>query len=132
MEDSESYLTNVYTPMLKNGLKLTFVKTPDPPNIEFSDVADHDFSIGSIPTGIIDSRINNTNYRKCIEAMEISKFDEEDLKNPFDVLNLKDLAKNKQKFTEESIKRINRTQDPLIDNIDSTTKDKIVKCRDEF
>ena len=64
--------------------------------------------------------------------MEISKFDDEDLMNPFNVLNLKDLAKNKQKFTEESIKRINRRQDPLIDNIDSTTKDKIVKFRDEF
>ena len=64
--------------------------------------------------------------------MEISKFDDEYLMNPFNVLNLKDLSKNKQKFTEESIKRINRRQDPLIDNIDRTTKDKIVKCHDEF
>ena len=55
MEDSESYLTNVYTPMLKNCLKLTFAKALYPPNIEFSDVPDHDFSIGSIQTGIIDS-----------------------------------------------------------------------------
>ena len=31
--------------------------------------------------------------------MEISKFDDEDLMNPFNVLNLKDLAKNKLKFT---------------------------------
>ena len=39
MEDRETYLTNVYTPMLKNGLGLTFAKAPDPSNIDFSDVA---------------------------------------------------------------------------------------------
>ena len=99
MMERESFLTNVYTPMLKNSLKSTFAKAPDPPNIDFSDVEDHDLSIRSIPTCIIDSCINNTNYRKCIEAMEISKFDDEDLMNPFNVLDLKDLAKNKQKFT---------------------------------
>ena len=41
--------------MLTNWLKLTFAKALYPPNIEFSDVSYHDFSIWGIQTGIIDS-----------------------------------------------------------------------------
>ena len=132
MEAMQTNLTDVYTPQLRNSFRLTFARAPDPPDKDFSDSSYHESDSQSIPVGIIDAWTNNENYKKCLEVMKVSKYDNEDFMIPFQVTKSHDLSRSRQKFDQESIEFLKRKQDPLIEHIDRTTMKEIVKWHDEF